>query len=444
MTRYFIFLIILMLFSSCRENDLANEKEKVLEQFTVNIDVNTNVMYEDFVGMSDSIVSEVAKNPNIFIGNITLLYDSEGTLIDSLNTYSKSLGIMRHSFMNVTEGNYNVVSIEMVVDGGNDYDSPYWSLSDIEKLSTARIVEKQSGLPSHAVVGIAHANIQLNDNTSVTISPEAIGSIIHTTWEGFGRSDFDLIAFYQKAAISHYKLDPTLTATKRYGIEDYKGGNTWEYVGYSEYLNNRVNSWFVLPQDEQKYIWGYIKNEELLMSNMTATYPQEAEDQDFSIKSGNSYYAHCRYNIETGGDTFIGDVNEYKGWLESLTPLPFHYKEPFWKLDADLSTVLEGMSKFEGQTTPADQDGYFFITYYDICSAERLEYWFLSESGGLYLANVYFNKEKVTKNEIEGFIKELGYFPWRYSPNGCYYLSNDERTRLFFTERGSEWLLQYY
>ena len=113
-------------------------------------------------------------------------------------------------------------------------------------------------------------------------------------------------------------------------------------------------------------------------------------------------------------------------------------------MDADLSTVLEGMTKFEGQTTPKEQNGYFFITYYDICSAERLEYWFLSESDGLYLANVYFNKEKVTKNEIEEFIKELGYSPWRYSPNGCYYLSDDERTRLFFTERGSEWLLQYY
>lgn len=433
-------ILLTVLLTSCNNESVENVKEEALKQFSIGLNLKTSYVFDKFTTIKDSISSYLEKESEKFVGIKTLLYDSTGKFIDSTSTYTKEIKDIELHFENMTEGDYVAVTIETIVDATDNYHSPNWSLQDISKLSTIKIVKKGETIPYHAIIGVSHASIHLERDLTISVSPHPIGSIVHTTWEGFGRSDFDCVGFYLKAAPTYYKLDPSLSEPERFGRLEKEN---WQYIGYTEFLNNKTDIWFVLGNGEIEYQWKYIQDEKI--QDTSSTYPEGGEPKRANISSGNTYYAHSRYNVSTGGDTFFGTLDEKDKWKNTIEALPFYIKEPDVEIGSNISTVLDYMKKFEGQTTPINtENGYCYITYNNICSADRMEYLFITSQEELYLINVYIDKQSIQKKDLESFILNQGYFIWRNSPSGCYYLSDDERTRLFFTERGSEWLLQYY
>lgn len=433
----FIIFVFVALYS-CR--DVAEEPES--EKYNINLIVDAKEIYEKFENISDSISSYLNNNQDKKLYITTLLYNSEGFLIDSISSYSDNFTDVSQKFINVEKGNYTLLTLETIIDINNGCNSEYWDLLNIKDLNYASIVAKKCAVPYTGVIGLTESYINLDKEVSSKIIPKPLGCLIYTTWDGFGRTDFDLLALYQKNQVVSYLMNPSLKIAERF--QKNNSNSTWVPAGYVDKLNKQSKIWFVLGASDMSFSWGFVEDDSLLVNPFTL-YPSNNNEFHYTLNFGDTYYAYCRFNPLTGGDIFWGTKQDQTIWLENIGDLPFYFKEPYRKLGTDINSVLQSMSKFEGQTTPIDiDDDYYYITYYDICSIDRLEYWFSDILDGLYLINLYFNKTVVKKEDIELFLKELGYTPWRFTPNGCNYVSNDTSIRLFLTETESEWLVQYY
>ena len=184
----------------------------------------------------------------------------------------------------------------------------------------------------------------------------------YTTWEGFGITDFERIALYQKNRPNGYQLNPLLAENER-PLKD-NDNNTWECIGYSDVLNNHTNSWFIIGNMDMEYTWGYCLSEDGKDSDNFMVYPNGITSNHLAIDNGKEYAAHCRYKTMNDGDIFFGNSDEYIEWLEALEPLSFSYKEPCFEYGMDFHEVLKYMCRFSGQTVPIMQDeDYYYITY---------------------------------------------------------------------------------
>lgn len=439
--RYFILLLGCILFNSC-----SSEKEAIVvpENYNLSLSVNTDHIYTVFGSMKDSILVCLGDSADKQLFVSTLLYDQQGGLADSICSFSKKLENMSCQFEDIEEGKYVIITIETLIDKNEDGYSCSWLMEKMGNLNTAEIRSSGSALPYDAILGIAYTEILLDSDKTVTVTPNPMGSIIETTWEGLCRADSYRFALSQKNPPIGYRLNPSLGEDDRLITSD-GTENTWKPIGYCNVLNNHTRAWFVPGKGDVEYTWGHWDNGKETGTDSFIEYPHGNPSIHFHIEQGKTYYAHCRYNVLTGGDVFIGDADKLKRWLDNLDPSPFYYKEPNFKYGLNFSEVLEDMRRFEGHTNPIEHDeDYYYITYNNICSAKKMEYWFFSYSDELYLVNVYFDKLNVQKNQIETFIDELGYTPWRNTPSGCHYLSSDMKVRLYLSEKDSEWLVQYY
>lgn len=216
---YTLLAIVSMLATSCSNEEI--EIEVTAPQKKLNLSIATSKAYETF-GISD-YVNALGEIPNLYIGVTSLLYDSEGNLVDEVNSNVKQFGPVNQTF-SVSRGKYTLLTVMTFAEKQNYTYSPVmWEFVNKNKLSTARLEKKDQRNISYLwVVSMASEEITMaNENKSIAISPQLLGSMVNIEHYNFDKKEDVGLVFAAKNISSGINLDPKLKGNDRYYYKKY-------------------------------------------------------------------------------------------------------------------------------------------------------------------------------------------------------------------------------
>lgn len=216
---YTLLAIVSMLATSCSNEEI--EIEVTAPQKKLNLSIATSEAYETF-GISD-YVNALGEIPNLYIGVTSLLYDSEGNLVDEVNSNVRQFGPVNQTF-SVSRGKYTLLTVMTFAEKQNYTYSPVmWEFVNKNKLSTARLEKKaQRNISYLWVVSMASEEITMaNENKSIAISPQLLGSMVNIEHYNFDKKEDVGLVFAAKNISSGINLDPKLKGNDRYYYKKY-------------------------------------------------------------------------------------------------------------------------------------------------------------------------------------------------------------------------------
>ena len=163
------------------------------------------------------------------MGITSLVYNSNGELVDSVSSYIKTFQNVEQKFK-LVEGNYTVVTYETLVDGDNGYISDYWELEGTQNLSTVMLKnnDKEDYILWDGVIGVASKSVSLSSDKTESLSPSAIGSLLTIEIANFDKSDYDIVMLETKNVPTGYMLSPN--SVEKYVYSEYLERNTWQDI----------------------------------------------------------------------------------------------------------------------------------------------------------------------------------------------------------------------
>lgn len=211
---YTLLAIVGMLVTSCSNEEIGIEVTYPKQD--INLSIATSEAYENF-GISD-YERILGKYPNTYIGVISLLYDSEGNIVDEENTYLRQFSSVNQKF-SVDRGKYTILTVMTFVDKQNyTYGSPYWNIVNKNKLSTVSLEKTQkANITWDCIVSVASQEINIvNEDFDITVTPKAIGSLVNIYHYNFDKKNDVGLVLAAKNVSSGIYLNPSLKGKDRY------------------------------------------------------------------------------------------------------------------------------------------------------------------------------------------------------------------------------------
>lgn len=216
---YTLLAMVFMLVTACSNEEIGIEV--TYPKKDIKISIATSEAYETF-GISN-FVNALGEIPNLYIGVTSLLYDSEGNLVDEVNSNVKQFGPVNQTF-SVSRGKYTLLTVMTFAEKQNYTYSPVmWEFVNKNKLSTARLEKKdQMNIYYLWVVSMASEEITMaNENKSIAISPQLLGSMVNIEHYNFDKKEDAGLVFAAKNISSGINLDPKLKGNDRYYYKKY-------------------------------------------------------------------------------------------------------------------------------------------------------------------------------------------------------------------------------
>ncbi len=422
---YILWMVLFVIaMASC-----SNEEIEVEKVASISYNVTTSSTYEPF-GKSNFETQLLNKNTNYHVGVFTYLYNEEGERVDSAFEHTKTLGAIQQNFK-VNAGKYTIVTIETIVNADYGYKSEFWRLVNTEKLSTCRVMLAQGDKTTAAwwsVIGISTNTVNVEKNTTINANPAPKGSLVNVNYYNFAKTNFSVIAFTTHNMPLGIMLDPALSGSDRYVLDDYNQGNKWELREFTLLQNNKKDGNFTLYLFEEGDVnWGLCP----IVVNSEGKYEAFDIFPDTNthqmIRDGQIYYAGICYTGKTC-EAYMGNSsgdlqNWYKG-LDIAETADVLYKTPNISWGASVSTVKSFMSFATlVDDIKATQQGDYYMAFsaYDYNHKTMLyAYYFQTSSNNLteswvLVDNSYdFNdvKDQMTGSgfKYEGYSSEYDYY----------------------------------
>lgn len=216
---YTLLAMVSMLVTACSNEEIGIEV--TYPQKDINLNISTSDAYDIF-GITD-YENVLGNNPNVYIGITSLLYDSEGNLVDEENTYLRQFGAVNQKF-SVDRGKYTLLTVMTFVEKQNYTYAPImWDFVNKNELSTVRLEKKQKRNISWLyLISLASEEITIvNENKSFAISPKPLGSMVNIYHYNFDKkNDIGLVLAANNISSGIY-LDPNLKGNDRYYYKKY-------------------------------------------------------------------------------------------------------------------------------------------------------------------------------------------------------------------------------
>lgn len=446
------FVAVLLALTACSNDAIDIECS---ERADITLSISTSAPYDDF-SITSSITSLLGEYDDEYVGVVSLLYNSEGSLVDSVCSYSRTLGLKTQSFKNVTAGTYTLVSVETIVSPDEDYESLVWELVDVDNLSTLRIENKGYYTSWYRAVGLHTQTLVVSNSAqTVSVSPEAIGCIIDISYENYDGSGYVWLGFELKDEADGRYLSPNMTGSNRWYYEGgYNATNTWNGMWNfyeSTGLTDDDQTIYCLQTGSQEYCFGLNKNgyNDDGSINFTAY-----GDATTTFEDGACYVAYTYY---TGSvETFFGTSGSsfdswYAGVVEEASSNGASSSDvldvPCTNWGASVSTVKSYMSSY---TLEYEDDS--FLGYYGQASSVDDIYYYFDDSYGLYMSLVWAYASALTNYEIAEELTTLGYTYLGENTDDdgnalLHLISNDYDTYVWivdYTDDYSEWMVEFY
>lgn len=416
---------------------------------TLNIVVSTSEVYDE-LDMTYSITNQMLGGYDTYYVAIwSLLYDANGTLVDSVNSYTRSLSVVNQKFDNLQDDTYTLITLETLVDADNDYNSYFWELKDIDQLTTLLFKSTDYAYPYwYCSVGLNTQSVTISgDSKSINVTPVAMGSTIDFTYESFVSSaDIIQLGYYLKNMADGRYLNPAISISDSYYYEEgYNASNYYSTLGafYSSSGLDGTSSMDLYLMQTGTYTTkiGYSTSDD---SNSDGSINITGSNIDFEYEDGGVYVAYAYY---TGGstivETYLGDGDDFDDWYTSVgsssSNSSFSFEEPYTTWGATVTKVKSYMSDYTLYSEDTS-DGCTLI-YYGKDPVAEVDYLFSSSTTGLYESIIYFYSTDVTEEDLLSYLEDFEYLAvYEYSSYTVYlYYTSDYETVIYLWD-----LADYY
>ena len=445
---YSLIAVLAMVMSSCSNDDI-----EIIKTGGVTFNISTQGVYDDFE-ISEQFKSRFLSG-SYNIGVYTFVYDEEGNLAASDSVYTQTFGTISQSFSDLRCGNYTAITLEMLVDADENYQSDNWVIVGKDKISTLEIVNKDFTSYWYSAVGTSTNNINVtNDNgTSLNIVPKGIGAIVETRMTNFDKSDYKCLNFFTKDQPVGRFLNPALTGEDRFHYESYNETNTWTERGYtwsSAGLKDVESpTIYLLEEGNVRCCFGAQKEDAngKLIGSFIA-YPNA--NTILPVSDGKTYYGGFHY---IGGSddkctaSMFDSWDNYLTWYKSLTTVNTLVPDLYMNWGGSVNNAqsfMNGYSMTLGKTGQAIlmSDGSYEIDYKGKGKESLISYSFKKQSTGLFEVDVRYSKSTVTKNEIMNYL--TANYTYITNQDDIYmYMSTDRKTIVMFFSVADEWDLGF-
>lgn len=345
----FSLLAIVGLVSSCTNDEIEVESYNDL---TYN--VSTQSVYEKF-GIAEDFKKKFLSE-SWSIGVFTYIYDEEGLLVASDSIHTKTFGKIEQDFTKLNVGKYTAITIEMLVDDEDNFQSDCWIILGQEKQSTLEIANKSYEAYWYNAVGVTSTQLVIEKGKSITydITPEPIGSIVYCKFQDFDKSDYKMLAFLTKDQPFGRFVSPNINGADRFDFKKYNDERTFDVRGKvfkMEIEQEHYPAVYLLEEGDINYCFGAFKldaNNELI----NGFYARPSDRVYYEVKDGKSYYGAFIYvgGVESSdSDGMLFDtLNEREEWLlshKSMGSKFVAYPDVTVEWGSDAQTVINTMNK---------------------------------------------------------------------------------------------------
>ena len=441
---YTLAVVLLGFASACTNDDI--EVQKVDPSHTLTLSIASSPLYDTF-GRSDYENVWLSRSYNYFVGITSLVYNSNGELVDSTSSYTKTFQNIEQKF-NLVEGNYTIITFETLVNGDNNYVSDYWSLEGTKKLSTVMI--KNNDIDEYiywdGVIGVASKSVSISSDKTESLSPSAIGSLLSIEIENFDKSDYDIVMFETKNVPVGYMLSPK--SAEKYVYSEYLERNIWTWRGFfyhedDSFESNETKTVYIMESGSVNWCFGPTTvDSEGTIGSFTA-YP--SINAYYTFQDGGYYYAYCRFKgAGKGCDANLGTYSEIQTWYNNLNPLDSNLvPDLYMSWGGNVSTVQSNMTGYTlsigsyGKAV-AQSDGSYMIEYQGKGKESKILYYFTSATTGLFEADAQYSKTSVSSSEILSYLNSN--YVYLSDDSGSYmYCTSDAKTYIIFFEVNGVW-----
>lgn len=443
---YPLLALVALLVVSCSNEEI--EITTVAPIHNLNINISTQGMYDTF-GLTEKVRQNYLRDKKYAIGVTTFLFDSNGNLVESLFSSAYTFGQINHSFDKVVEGNYTIISVEMLVNPNNDLSSDCWKFEDTDKLSTLQVGQKTHLVSDINALGVTSQNVVVSGDASINLSPSAIGSLVHAHYYNFKNSTNVEVAFATGNVIDAYKLDPSLSSNDKYYYKNYTESGFTNIRG-SLTAEESESSYLTLYLLEPNIDWKFnFKKQDDLETNKWTYYEQNTGKsvlQDGVVYYGGFYYLGDEYYPLS----YFGDKNGFDTWLEqtqSIYDNIVRFVTPYQSWKSSVNAVQSYMNQYTmtiGSSGKAilQNDGSYMLSYNGKNSESEILYYFTAETTGLFEADVLFDKGKVKKDALLDCLNDN--YSFLVESEGLYmYCTSDGLTYVVLSETEDSWVIGY-
>ena len=405
-----------LLASSCSSSSDDVTVDVVNKTYSIGVTVSTSSAYESYG--SSLFINFLGNYTNYYVGVFAYLYDEDGALVASTDSYSQTLNTQSLSFTDIDTGSYTLVCIQMLVNSSNSYQSEAWTISGTSKLSTIAVTTSHKGLQYYHAVAKSTSSVTVGtSNTSVSVSTKPLGCLIDIGYENFGDSGMTLVGFFLDQYAIGYYFDPSLSGTEQYYYGDsYSGEHNWTSIAKTYDTDGvddsgEMNQYYFIQSGETTYCFG-----------ISSVYDGESNDsfdsrpsggESFTFEDGEYYQAYIYYTGDSNVcETYLGAADDSDGfseWYDAFEKSSSLWM-PYLEWGASVADVQSYMSGFileygsDGQAEAFNNS--YLLAYVGKSPIDDIYYYFDTATTGLTRSLVWYDNTAITWDELLAFLEE--------------------------------------
>ncbi len=194
-----LFAVICMLLTSCTNDDIAITYDTSIKIVTAGAISSFNSYHS-----GDFDLTGTKK-----VRTTLLIYNKEGDLVDRQNQYLSNYSQNMTYKASLSAGNYTILAITDIVEYSDlKIDTEFWSLNNLEKLSTASIIDKGYIGFESKILGLAKSQYTVGSSSNLTLSIEPAGALFFVFYKNIHYySDVTSMGLYYSRNGDNLKFD---------------------------------------------------------------------------------------------------------------------------------------------------------------------------------------------------------------------------------------------
>lgn len=415
----FLSAVLAILLGSCSNDDID-----VTTKGDLTFNVSTQSVYDEF-GIADKFKQDLLTK-GYSVGVYTYIYEKSGKLVASDSIYSESFQRVSLQFPQIETGDYDIISMEMVVDNDN-HKSPNWIILGQEDISTIRI-ENIALMQTYwyAAVGVSNFSISVSHDSSnqYDVEPKGIGAIVNLECSNFGNSPFARAAFYTKDSPSARYLSSSYKGNDRYIYNKYTDKNTWikraDIVGNPTIDGDYVTWAYILEESSVECCFGAaLRGSNGEIESSFYSFPSNGFKYDFEdnhvyyagffFNRIDSDYIYCDYNICTSYEEWYNwNKKQYENLPTTPTTPVEKNPKPYLTFGETYNTVNSYMnSTTMTQATTGYGDDYFYAQYINQSKSVIYQYNFNTNKDNLNQTLIGYSTDSYNLTSAKEELEEL-------------------------------------
>jgi hypothetical protein len=424
---FLLVMLVSVMVSSCKNDAIdVNVKNTPEPKVSLTVNISTTSGFEPF-NIENYKSQYLTESYPYFIGVTTFLYDASGTLVGSGNSHTKTFNQVTQSFSGLNKGNYTVVTVETLVNSDYSYTSDFWNIEGSNNITTLSLTlntdkASKTRIDGGAVVAISSKTINVSSDMTESLTPSPVGTIVHTYYLDFDKSNYVLVAFYSKNQPIGMYLNPSIPSSEKYIYEKNLDTNIFairDYVSDAVFTKQEYErSVYLLEEGNVQWCFGS-STQEFLDAGKMREYPRG--QSYLTSESGKNYYAAFCY---VGGpednncEVFIGNSEaEAAAWYKSLDKSKQIskelYKEPYMTWGGSVADVKTYMSSYSlEKDIQLGSSGSYYMQYrgQDYRNNDMIyQYEFKQSTTGLETINVLLDGTRIKEDDIKTHLLYSGY-----------------------------------